>query len=103
VNFMLPLGLNHIFKFDLTMGLSPDVSRPIPVEWCPVYYLRPTPGGWSSTVRRLPQWGHGAISATLCLDLQRWDLPGRVYAGFTRPWTYRMKSGNTLWQELCHG
>ena len=41
VDYMMPLGLHHIFKFDHHMGPQPDgyIAR-YPIEWCPVYYHR---------------------------------------------------------------
>ena len=41
VDYMMPLGLHHIFKFDHHMGPQPGgfIAR-YPIEWCPVYYHR---------------------------------------------------------------
>lgn len=39
VNYMMPLGLHHIFKFDHHYGPEPDgFKAEYPLEWCPVYY-----------------------------------------------------------------
>src|SRR5574344_763924 len=39
VNYMMPLGLHHIFKFDHHYGPEPDGNQPhFPEEWKPVYY-----------------------------------------------------------------
>lgn len=39
VNYMMPLGLHHIFKFDHHYGSEPDgFKAEYPLEWCPVYY-----------------------------------------------------------------
>lgn len=39
VNYMMPLGLHHIFKFDHHYGPEPDgFIASYPLEWCPVYY-----------------------------------------------------------------
>ena len=41
VNYMMPLGLHHIFKFDHHMGPEPDgFKADYPIEWCPIYYHR---------------------------------------------------------------
>jgi len=39
VDYMMPLGLHHIFKFDHHYGPEPDGFRiNYPIEWCPTYY-----------------------------------------------------------------
>ena len=39
VDYMMPLGLHHIFKFDHHYGPEPDGFKAnYPLEWCPVYY-----------------------------------------------------------------
>lgn len=39
VDYMMPLGLHHIFAFDDHYGPEPDGYRAdYPIEWCPVYY-----------------------------------------------------------------
>ena len=39
VDYMMPLGLHHIFKFDHHYGPEPDgFKADYPLEWCPVYY-----------------------------------------------------------------
>lgn len=39
VNYMMPLGLHHIFKFDHHYGPEPmGFKESYPIEWCPVYY-----------------------------------------------------------------
>lgn len=39
VDYMMPLGLHHIFKFDHHYGPEPEgFKAEYPLEWCPVYY-----------------------------------------------------------------
>ena len=39
VDYMMPLGLHHIFKADHHYGPEPQGFYPkYPIEWCPVYY-----------------------------------------------------------------
>ena len=41
VDYMMPLGLHHIFAFDQHYGPEPDgYIAHYPIEWCPVYYHR---------------------------------------------------------------
>lgn len=39
VDYMMPLGLHHIFAFDHHYGPQADgYKAEYPIEWCPVYY-----------------------------------------------------------------
>ena len=103
VDYMMPLGLHHIFKFDHHMGPQPDgyIAR-YPIEWCPVYYHRAN--GDSIGVDRT----HTGSNATgqypepycsLYDDIN--TCPERYLLWFHRvPWTRRMNSGRTLWEEM---
>ena len=103
VDYMMPVGLHHIFKFDHHMGPQPDgyIAR-YPIEWCPVYYHRAN--GDSIGVDRT----HTGSNATgqypepycsLYDDIN--TCPERYLLWFHRvPWTRRMNSGRTLWEEM---
>ena len=46
VDYMMPLGLHHIFSFDHHYGPEPDgFIRTYPLEWCPVYYHKADKNG----------------------------------------------------------
>ena len=103
VDYMMPLGLHHIFKFDHHMGPQPDgYIKRYPIEWCPVYYHRAN--GDSIGVDRT----HTGSNATgqypepycsLYDDIN--TCPERYLLWFHRvPWTRRMNSGRTLWEEM---
>ena len=103
VDYMMPLGLHHIFKFDHHMGPQPDgYIKSYPIEWCPVYYHRAN--GDSIGVDRT----HTGSNATgqypepycsLYDDVN--TCPERYLLWFHRvPWTRRMNSGRTLWEEM---
>ena len=103
VDYMMPLGLHHIFKFDHHMGPQPDgyIAR-YPIEWCPVYYHRAN--GDSIGVDRT-HTGTNATSqypepyCSLYDDVN--TCPERYLLWFHRvPWTRRMNSGRTLWEEM---
>jgi len=103
VDYMMPLGLHHIFKFDHHMGPQPDgyIAR-YPIEWCPVYYHRAN--GDSIGVDRT-HTGTNATSqypepyCSLYDDIN--TCPERYLLWFHRvPWTRRMNSGRTLWEEM---
>ena len=92
VDYMMPLGLHHIFKFDHHMGPQPDgyIAR-YPIEWCPVYYHRAN--GDSIGVDRTHTGSNATGQYPTC--------PERYLLWFHRvPWTRRMNSGRTLWEEM---
>ena len=103
VDYMMPLGLHHIFKFDHHMGPQPDgyIAR-YPIEWCPVYYHRAN--GDSIGVDR-SSTGTNATGqyrepyCSLYDDVN--TCPERYLLWFHRvPWTRRLNSGRTLWEEM---
>ena len=103
VDYMMPLGLHHIFKFDHHMGPEPDgFKADYPIEWCPVYYHKADKTGIgfdrSST-------GTGATQQYNEPYRSQYDkvstCPEQYLLWFHRvPWTYRMLSGRTLWEEM---
>ncbi len=104
VNYMMPLGLHHIFKFDHHMGPEPDgFIASYPLEWCPVYYHKADSlgVGFDRTVAT----GSGATAqyreelARLYEDIN--TCPEEYLLWFHHvPWTYQMKNGHTLWENL---
>lgn len=105
VDYMMPLGLHHIFKFDHHYGPEPDgFKAEYPLEWCPVYYHRADSLGLGFD--RTATSGTGATAqyaepyATLYNKVE--TCPEEYLLWFHHvPWTHRMRSGRTLWQELC--
>lgn len=104
VDYMMPLGLHHIFKADHHYGPEPDGNQPhFPMEWKPVYYHKAdsTGIGFDRTTS-----GSDAVSqyrepfCTLYNDLK--TCPDEYLLWFHHvAWTYRMRNGKTLWQNLC--
>lgn len=104
VNYMMPLGLHHIFKFDHHYGLEPDgFIASYPLEWCPVYYHKADAQGvgfdrsskGTDAVGQYPE-----PYRSLYDNIE--TCPEEYLLWFHHvPWTYKMKSGSTLWQELC--
>ena len=103
VDYMMPLGLHHIFKFDQHMGPQPGgFIRSYPIEWCPVYYHRANADSigfdrshtGSNATAQYPE-----PYCSLYDDVN--TCPERFLLWFHRvPWTRRMNSGRTLWEEL---
>ena len=104
VNYMMPLGLHHIFKFDHHMGPEPDgFIASYPLEWCPVYYHKADKNGVGFD--RTVATGSGATAqyreelARLYEDIN--TCPEEYLLWFHHvPWTYQMKNGHTLWENL---
>lgn len=103
VDYMMPLGLHHLFAADHHYGPEP---------WCDVEGFRPD---W------LPSYYHRADSAGIGFDrtlsgsgaVAQYNEPlASLYGGPDCPdeyllwfhhlgWDYTMRSGDSLWNELC--
>ena len=104
VNYMMPLGLHHIFKFDHHYGPEPDgFIASYPLEWCPVYYHKADAQGvgfdrsskGTDAVGQYPE-----PYRSLYDNIE--TCPEEYLLWFHHvAWNYKMKSGSTLWQELC--
>jgi alpha-glucuronidase len=103
VDYMMPIGLHHIFKFDHHYGPEPDGYNPhMPFEWCPVYYHQAnndsigfdrTHTGSNATAQYREPY------CTLYDNIN--TCPERYLLWFHRvPWSYRLKSGRTVLEEM---
>ena len=103
VDYMMPLGLHHIFKFDHHYGPDPGgFKADYPIEWCPVYYHRAdslaigfdrSTSGTGATQQYREPYRTLYDSPLTC--------PMRYLLWFHRlPWDYRLANGSTLWEEL---
>ena len=104
VNYMMPLGLHHIFKFDHHYGPEPDgFIASYPLEWCPVYYHKADAKGvgfdrsskGTDAVGQYPE-PYRSLYDNIATCPEEYLLWFHHVA-----WDYKMKSGSTLWQELC--
>lgn len=104
VNYMMPLGLHHIFKFDHHYGPEPDgFIASYPLEWCPVYYHKADAQGvgFDRSSKGTDAVGQYPEPYRSLYDNIK-TCPEEYLLWFHHvPWTYKMKSGSTLWQELC--
>ena len=103
VDYMMPLGLHHIFKFDHHYGPEPDgFIASYPLEWCPVYYHQADSAGVGFDRTHTGTNATAQYAEPYCSlydDIN--TCPERYLLWFHHvPWTYRLKSGNTLWEEL---
>lgn len=104
VDYMMPLGLHHIFAWGHHYGPEPWCEIPgARPDWLPAYYHQAdrTGLGFDRT-----ETGSNAVSqypdslAAVFGSLE--SCPEEFLLWFHHvPWKYEMKSGRTLWDELC--
>lgn len=103
VKYEMPLGLHHIFSSQGHYGPGPweTLGRP---DWSPVYYHKAGKDGigFDRTMN-----GSEAVAQyheplkSLYNNVE--TCPENLILWFHHlPWDYKMKSGNTLWDELCY-
>jgi alpha-glucuronidase len=105
VNYMMPLGLHHIFAGGHHYGpgpwYAPKGMRP---DWTPPYYHQADASGIGFDRTRS---GSNAVSQyhkPLASQFDDLATCPEIYLLWFHhlPWTYKMKSGRTLWDELCY-
>ena len=103
VDYMMPLGLHHIFRFDHHYGPEPGgFIASYPIEWCPVYYHQADSLGIGFDRTHAGSDATSQYREPFCSlydDVN--TCPERYLLWFHHvPWGFRLKSGNTLWEEL---
>lgn len=105
VDYMMPLGLHHIFAGNHHYGPEPwgDYKGGRP-DWSPVYYHQANAEGIGFDRTKT---GSNAVS-------QYFPPLNEIYGNIKKtpenlilwfhhvPWDYKMKEGKTLWDELCY-
>lgn len=103
VRYEMPLGLHHIFKGSDHYGPGPWDRAPRP-DWEPQYYHKAAADGigFNRTMS-----GTGAVAqyneplSSLYNNVE--SCPENLLLWFHHlPWDYKMKSGRSLWDELCY-
>lgn len=105
VDYMMPLGLHHIFKADHHYGPEPDGNQAhFPEEWKPVYYHKATKEGVgfdrsSRGTNATSQYREPYRSLYDNVD----TCPEEFLLWFHHlPWNYQLKNGRTLWGEMTY-
>jgi alpha-glucuronidase len=103
VNYMTPLGLHHIMQEGFHYGPQPQLDKSGRLDWTSVYYHRADVNGLGFD-RSLT--GSQATSQYFSPNAERFDnlkkCPEKYLLWFHHvPWGHKMKSGRTLWKELC--
>ncbi len=105
VNYMMPLGLHHIFSAHAHYGPGPWWAPPgMRKDWTPPYYHQADSLGigFDRTAA-----GSNAISQyhePLATQLSNVNVcPESLLLWFHHlPWDYQMKNGRSLWDEMCY-
>lgn len=105
VDYMMPLGLHHIFKADHHYGPEPDGNQAhFPEEWKPVYYHKATKEGVgfersSRGTNATSQYREPYRSLYDNVD----TCPAEFLLWFHHlPWNFQLKNGRTLWGEMTY-
>ena len=104
VNYMTPLGLHHQMGWDHHYGPGPWIKDKPRIDWTSVYYSKVDTGGIGFDRTKTgsdavdlyyPEVADSFSSLKTC--------PEKFLLWFHHvSWNYKLKSGYTLWDELCY-
>jgi alpha-glucuronidase len=104
VNYMTPLGLNHIMGYGHHYGPAPWYDKAPRADWNPVYFHKAdsigigfdrTKQGSNALSQYAPEVRAIFENVNTC--------PEEYLLWFHHvKWNHNMKSGRSLWEELCH-
>lgn len=104
VDYMMPLGLHHIFASQHHYGPETDgVKAEYPLEWCPIPYHKAAADGIGFD---RSSKGTNAVSQYREPYRSLYDnlatCPDEYLLWFHHvPWDYKLHNGDMLWDELC--
>lgn len=103
VDYMMPLGLHHIFAEGHHYGPEPWYERAVRPDWSSVYYHRADSSGIGFD---RTSSGSGATGQYFSPVREIYDdpylCPENLLLWFHHlPWDYRLANGLTLWDNLC--
>ncbi|NBW37531.1 MAG: alpha-glucuronidase [Cytophagia bacterium] len=104
VNYMTPLGLHHIMGWSHHHGPGPWIKDKHRADWTSVYYHKADSLGigFNRTATgsdAVKQYSPAVAAKFSSLK----DCPEEFLLWFHHvPWDHQVKSGRTLWDELCH-
>lgn len=104
VNYMTPLGLHHIMGNGHHYGPAPwsnNLPRP---DWNPVYYHRADSAGIGFDRTESGTHALSQYSPEVRRRFENRETCDEKYLLWFHhvPWDHKMKSGRTLWEELCY-
>lgn len=104
VNYMTPLGLHHIMGYGHHYGPAPWFDKASRADWNPVYFHKAdatgigfdrTEKGTNYLSQYAPELRKLYENISTC--------PEEYLLWFHHvPWTHKMKSGRTFWDEMCY-
>jgi alpha-glucuronidase len=104
VNYMTPLGLHHIMGYGHHYGPAPWYDKAARADWNPVYFHKAdsigigfdrTATGSNALAQYAPEVRKQYEDINTC--------PEEFLLWFHHvPWNYKLKTGRTLWDELCY-
>jgi alpha-glucuronidase len=103
VNYMTPLGLHHIMGYGNHYGPAPWYDKASRADWNPVYFHKADSAGIGFD---RTETGSNALAqffpetADQWKDLKTCDEKYLLWFHHV-PWKYPLKSGKSLWEELC--
>ncbi len=102
VNYMTPLGLHHIMSEGTHYGPGPWVNTAERPDWNSTYYHKADAGGIGFN---RTSTGSNAVAQYFPPVRDMFEnvekTPEEYLLWFHHlPWTYKLKSGNTLWNEI---
>jgi alpha-glucuronidase len=103
VNYMTPLGLHHIMGYNHHHGPAPWFDKASRADWNPVYFHKADAAGigfdrTSKGTNYLGQYAPEVKSKFENIE----TCPEEYLLWFHHvSWDHKMKSGRTLWNELC--
>ncbi len=105
VNYMMPLGLHHIFAANEHYGPGPWWAPPrVRKDWTPPYYHNADSIGIG--FNRTESGSNAASQYNQPLNSifkNRESCPEMFLLWFHHlPWDYKIQNGNSLWNELCY-
>src|SRR5688572_1006260 len=104
VSYMTPLGLHHIMGWDHHYGPSPWIKDKPRADWTSVYYHKADHLGIGFDRTKT---GSNALGQYAPAVQQKFgsieNCPEEYLLWFHHvAWDHKMKSGRSLWDELCH-
>lgn len=105
VNFMMPLGLHHIMSANGHYGPGPWwAPKGVRPDWTPPYYHQADPNGIGFDRTKTGSNAASQYHEPLASRFNDLSTCSDLYLLWFHhlPWDYKMKSGRTLWDELCY-
>ena len=105
VNYMTPLGLHHIMAANIHYGpgawWAPKGTR---ADWTPPYFHKADAKGVGFDRTKKGSDAVGQYREPLASQLNDPNTCPDVFLLWFHhlPWDFKMKSGNTLWNEMCY-